>query len=216
LFIGTPHGFNHFYDLYQAAQVREGWATFQFTTEQGGNVSASELEQAADEMDERTWRQEFQASLENLSQGQVYFAFDRSQNVRSLGYDPRYPLCWSLDFNVNPMCSVIGQNIGDEIHVLDEMNLMHANTLEACKQFLDKTESWAWEHGTLNVYGDATGDSRHSSADKTDWHLVRNFFERHAGQYRVEVRVPSQNPLVKARVNAVNSMLCTYSGSGGC
>jgi hypothetical protein len=61
------------------------------------------------------------------------------------------------------------------------------------------------------VYGDATGDSRHSSADKTDWHLVRNFFERHSGQYRVEVRIPSQNPLVKARVNAVNSMLCTYN-----
>jgi hypothetical protein len=71
----------------------------------------------------------------------------------------------------------------------------------------------ALKHRPLNVcvYGDATGDSRHSSADKTDWHLVRSFFERHAGQYRVEVRVPSQNPQVRARVNAVNSMLCTYN-----
>jgi Terminase large subunit, T4likevirus-type, N-terminal len=128
LFTGTPHGFNHFYDLVQIAQGRQDWATFQFTTEQGGNVPVWELEQAADEMDERTWRQEFRASFETSGQGLVYYAFDRSQNVRSLDYDPRYPLCWSLDFNVNPMCSVIGQNIGDEIHVVDEMILMQSNT----------------------------------------------------------------------------------------
>ena len=35
LFIGTPRGYNHFYDLYQSAQNQPGWATFQFTTEEG-------------------------------------------------------------------------------------------------------------------------------------------------------------------------------------
>src|SRR5258706_9817030 len=81
LFIGTPRGFNHFYDLVQEAQGREDWASFQFTTEQGGNVSESELEQAANEMDERTWRQEFEATFENSGEGLVYYAFDRNQNV---------------------------------------------------------------------------------------------------------------------------------------
>ncbi len=36
LFIGTPHGHNHFFDLYEAAQERPNWETFQYTTEQGG------------------------------------------------------------------------------------------------------------------------------------------------------------------------------------
>ena len=36
LFISTPKSRNHFYDLYFAAKFRENWATFHFSTEQGG------------------------------------------------------------------------------------------------------------------------------------------------------------------------------------
>lgn len=49
LFIGTPRGYNHFYDLYQAAQNQPNWATFQFTTEEGGNVSKDEIRSATHE-----------------------------------------------------------------------------------------------------------------------------------------------------------------------
>jgi hypothetical protein len=59
LFIGTPQGFNHFYELYTAADEHADWATFHFTTEQGGNVTAEELASAASQMDERLYRQEF-------------------------------------------------------------------------------------------------------------------------------------------------------------
>jgi len=213
LFIGTPRGFNHFYDLFQDVQ-NPNWATFQFTTEQGGNVLASELQQAADEMDERTWRQEFQASFENLTEGRVYYGFDRSHNVEAQHYDSGQPICWSLDFNVNPMCSVIGQSIQGEIRVLDEMVLLQSNTWEACQQFLEKTQTWARQNGRLivYVYGDATGDSRRSSADRTDWYIVRKFFGQHADQYHACVNVPSQNPTIKARVNAVNAMVCSHNG----
>ena len=46
LFIGTPKGLNHFHDLYQNAQTQSDWQTFRYTTEQGGNVPAQELEVA--------------------------------------------------------------------------------------------------------------------------------------------------------------------------
>jgi len=69
LFIGTPRGYNHFYDLYREVRGRQHWATFQYTTEQGGNVATEELENATLELDERTYRQEFQASFENLTAG---------------------------------------------------------------------------------------------------------------------------------------------------
>jgi hypothetical protein len=113
LFIGTPRGYDHLYDLYQAVQGQPQWSTFQFTTEEGGNVPKAELESATHELDERTYRQEFQASFENLTSGTVYYAFDRAGNVRPLEYDLRLPLFWALDFNINPMCAVIGQREGD-------------------------------------------------------------------------------------------------------
>src|ERR1019366_6843850 len=55
---GTPRGFNHFYERYERAQSEPDWAVFQFTTEQGGTVSAEELASAARELDVRCYRQE--------------------------------------------------------------------------------------------------------------------------------------------------------------
>jgi len=33
--------------------------------------------------------------------------------VREVHYDPRLPIFWTLDFNVNPMVSLIGQRDGN-------------------------------------------------------------------------------------------------------
>ncbi len=109
LFIGTPRGYDHFYDLFQGAQKQPEWATFQFTTEEGGNVPAAELAAATHDLDEKTYRQEFRASFENLTGGLVYYAFDRTRNVEPQRYNRGLPLFWALDFNINPMCSVICQ-----------------------------------------------------------------------------------------------------------
>jgi hypothetical protein len=213
LLIGTPRGYNHFYDLYQKAQNQPNWASFQFTTEQGGNVAPEELESATHELDERTYRQEFQASFENLTAGMVYYAFDRTRNVEPLRYNPRLPLFWSLDFNINPMCSVIGQRDGDYVYVLDELALPDSNTWAACEAFLGRIARW----GSLSpytthihVYGDATGQGRHTAASRTDWQLLRDFFKRYP--YPTSFHVPSSNPPVKDRVNCVNAMLHNQAG----
>jgi hypothetical protein len=57
---------------------------------------------------QRVYRQEFRASFENLTSGRVYYAFDRT-DIQPVEYDPRFPLCWSLDFNIDPACSVLCQ-----------------------------------------------------------------------------------------------------------
>lgn len=215
LFIGTPRGYNHFYDLYQAVQDQPQWATFQFTTEQGGNVPRAELESATHELDERTYRQEFQASFENLASGIVYYAFDRAGNVRPLDFDRRLPLFWALDFNINPMCSVIGQREGEWVYVLDEIVLPDSNTVAACEEFLERTRQWVVRCDLpiqLDVYGDATGDARRSSASRTDWQLVREFLSRYRDRYRTSFHVDSSNPAVRDRVNCVNAKLHNQAG----
>src|ERR1700726_4287625 len=81
LFIGTPQGHNHFHELVERAATLPDWKTFQYTTAQGGNVTVQELESAAQELDDRTYRQEFEASFENMGVGRAYFAFDSAHNV---------------------------------------------------------------------------------------------------------------------------------------
>jgi hypothetical protein len=214
LFIGTPRGYNHFYDLYQKARGQPNWATFQYTSEEGGNVAPEELESATHELDERTYRQEFQASFENVAAGLVYYAFDRNWNVEPLRFNPQLPLFWSLDFNINPMCSVIGQRDGDQVYVLDELALPDSNTWAACEAFLQRiarlrTSSQFFPR--VHIYGDATGSGRQTAASRTDWQIVRDFFKQYP--YTIQTHVPSSNPPVKDRVNCVNAMLHNQAGA---
>jgi hypothetical protein len=213
LFIGTPHGYNHFYDLHREAQNRPDWAVFQYTTEQGGNVSREEIESATHELDERVYRQEFQASFENLTAGMVYYAFSRSENVHPVRYDPQLPIFWSLDFNIDPMCSVIGQRDGDRVNILAELALENSNTPEACQAFVRRAGPWLSGPRLgpqLQVYGDATGDSRRTSASKTDWQIVKDSLSNLRA--RVTFHQAKTNPPVKDRVNCVNAMLRNHAG----
>jgi len=213
LFIGTPKGHNHFYELFEEAQAQSDWATFQFTTEEGGNVSREELEAAARELDERTYRQEFQASFENLGTGRVYYAFDGQANIEPLPYSHNCPLFWSLDFNVDPMCAVVGQVVNGTVHVLHEIALRDSHTLAACQAFQEWVAAQRLSYPVqLSIYGDATGDNRHTSASRTDWQLVRDFLDRHAADFRASVLVRSTNPPVKDRTNCVNAMLRNHYG----
>ena len=81
IFTGTPRGFDHFYDLWLQANERasEGWATFQYTTLQGGNVPPHEVEAARRDLSPRIFRQEYEASFEAVA-GRVFDSFNRSHN----------------------------------------------------------------------------------------------------------------------------------------
>jgi hypothetical protein len=212
LFIGTPKGCNHFYDLYENAASRPNWERFQFTTAEGGNVTPEELESATHEVDEKTYRQEFEASFENQSGGIVYYGFNRQENVRARSFNPLLPLFWAIDFNVNPLCSVIGQRDGNNVYVLDEIALKDSNTAALGGAFLDKISSWPLlVSGTqIMIYGDSSGNSRHTSAARTDWEIIREFFRSQS--YRVDFRIRSSNPLVRDRVNCVNGVLHSQAG----
>jgi hypothetical protein len=203
LFIGTPRGFNHFYDLYRKAENQPDWGVFRYTTEEGGNVTPEELLAAAREMDQRSYRQEFQATFETLGTGRVYYAFEREGNVQPLRFNPRLPLLWTLDFNVNPMCSLLVQRDGEDVLVLEELVLPDSNTFRACDEFnarLRKLPSETPRPLNLYVYGDSTGQDRSTVASRTDWQIVREFCGRYADTFRTSFRVPSANPLVRDRV----------------
>lgn len=63
LFIGTPEGKNHFFDLAMEAQVAEDWEFFSFTTAENPAIDHHEIEQARKDMSSDSFRQEFEASF---------------------------------------------------------------------------------------------------------------------------------------------------------
>ncbi len=213
LFIGTPQGRNHLFEQFEHAQADPEWSAFQYTTIEGGNVAEEELASAARELDERLYRQEFEASFESAGYGEAYHAFSYQENVRRCEYTPGEPLVWSLDFNVHPMCSVLAQRSGDTVTVLDEMALDNAHTGMACQALLDKMRPWLnGRTVTLEVYGDASGHQRRTSGADTDWGLIREFFGRFRGQVVLQMRTATSNPGVRDRINIANSRLCSAAG----
>lgn len=76
LFIGTPKGKNHFYELYRMAEFRmedgdPNWAAFTFTSAANPAISKSEIETMTSDMSLQLVQQEIQASF--ISQGGKYF-----------------------------------------------------------------------------------------------------------------------------------------------
>ena len=59
--------------------------------------------------EESFYLQEAMGSYINARGSLVYRSFSRGLNIAEYTIDPRLPLLWSLDFNVDPMCSVIAQ-----------------------------------------------------------------------------------------------------------
>jgi phage terminase large subunit-like protein len=69
LFIGTPAGKNHFYDLYKDALDDDDWDAWQYNSTDNPFIPGDEIQAAAKSMSSMSFRQEFEASFETFSGG---------------------------------------------------------------------------------------------------------------------------------------------------
>lgn len=154
------------------------------------------------------YEQEVLGHFLNIRQGRAYYGFTRFDHAREALYDPKLPLCWAWDFNLSPMSSVICQEHGEEIWVLDELVLPTSSTPEVCREFMNR---YGEHHGKLVIYGDASGGTAHTVTGTSDYQLIRQFF-RGLRQFQLEVNVPLANPPVRDRLNTVNARLVNAAG----
>jgi len=167
-------------------------------------------ERLKDSYDETFYQQEALGQYLSLQGGLVYSSFDRREHVKSLQVNPRLPLLWALDFNVDPMSSVVSQMEGRMVLLLDEISLRHASTEEACEEFRKRFPNHA---SGVVIYGDASGNSQHSTGT-SDYQTVREHFRVHYGG-KVIYKVPRANPSVRERVMLTNAKLRSASGEIG-
>ena len=69
LFIGTPDGKNHFYDLYLQAAEDDEWQAFNFTSFDNPTLNPLEIESARKNLSGHAFRQEFEAKFEAAGGG---------------------------------------------------------------------------------------------------------------------------------------------------
>ena len=200
LFCGTPRGFGNWsYDLYKMGETNKDWQSFQYTTLEGEQVTQDEIEQAKQDLDLRTFQQEYEATFVNYS-GMIYYNFSRDKNIIEKYTKDSPVLHIGLDFNVDPMSAVVCIIENDRIIVIDEIQIYSSNTNEMCDEI--KTR---YKNKQIVVYPDPSARQRKTSAGGlTDLSILKN--------NGFDVRCRSTAPLVRDRINAVNSKLKNVNG----
>ena len=199
LFAGTPKGTgNWFYDLYTKYSHEPDWQTWQYTTLDGGNVDPEEIEQAKNQLDERTFKQEFLASFETWS-GIVMYNWNR--NLVQTYTGPRDNLHIGVDFNIDPMSAVVYVKTGTGLHAIDEIVIPGSNTDELADEIKSR-----YPNSRITCYPDPAGVQRKTSAGgRTDIQILQN--HGFVCLYR------NRHPAVRDRINAANSLMKATDGT---
>jgi hypothetical protein len=192
MWLGTPKGKNHFYDLFQWAQAQDGWSTYKFTSLEGGIIPEEEIEAARQEMDERSFKQEFLADWVDYV-GLVYYAFSELCVAKHELKNNMQEIYVGIDFNVDPGCAVVGTMTAENgLHIFDEIELRNTNTFEMAEEIRRR-----YPNKIIKIFPDPAGSQRRTSSTTTDHKILHN-----AG---FQVFARRAHPAVKDRINSVNS-----------
>ena len=197
LFVGTPSGLNHFYDLFVKGQSNDSdYKSWQFTTLEGGFISEEEVENAKKNLDKRTFQQEYEASFLTAANRCAY-NFNRDTHCRVMEKSPR--MFWGIDFGVASYMTALlmCENTAGEVYVFDEIGLQNSNTFELAKLMQEKGRG-------LPCYPDPAGKARTSNSTKSDHKILQD-----SG---FTVIAKKSNPTQKDRLNALNRMLEDATG----
>lgn len=214
--IGVPEGRNHYYELYKRAQADTSGQWSAFTWLSSEVLPERTIEAARRDMDPLTFQQEYEASFVNFS-GQAYYPFRDDLHCAPIRekYNPRAPLIFMFDFNVEPGVAAIGQEIeipdkrapepdiefegkklfNPKVHPTDRGPVGATGVMgEVWIERNSNTEvvcnrlinDWGDHEGPIMLYGDATGGARGTAKlDGSDWDIITRMMYAHYGTERV-------------------------------
>lgn len=146
--------------------------------------------------------------LAGMGGARAYSAFDKALHVRAQPAISSYrPICWTWDFNVEPMVSLVCQVDGAIYRVHREFVLDEASIPEMCDLFAD---AFRGHTGEIWLYGDATSNRRTGQTGKSDYYIILQEMRSH--RMSVRMKVPAENPRVPDRINAVNRLCKDEAG----
>lgn len=187
----TPKGFNWVYRLFIESQ-NEYTRYFTASTFDNVYLPKTYADSLTKTYDEKLQAQELHGQFINITQGRIYYSFDRVKNVSDFKQSNLHSYMSGMDFNVNPITATIGQYINGSLYIFDEFWITSSNTNELAEQI-------KYKYGTIQIAPDSTGKAlKTSSAGKSDHDILRSY-----GHTVLDVR----NPFRRDRYNLVNKML---------
>lgn len=129
VFIGTPKGRNAFCEMFEEALERmkdasSDWFAVRHKASETGVLSHGELMDMRQDMSSEEYDQElecsFSAAIVGAYYGGIIADLDNSGRIRSVPYDPAYPVHTGWDLGIGDSTAIwFTQTIGTEIHWID-------------------------------------------------------------------------------------------------
>ena len=104
MFISTPKGFNHFYDLFNTNDL--DYKSFHFTSYDNPHLPVEELNKAKEEIPEDRFAQEYLADFRK-TEGLVYKEFNREKNVTESFPETYIDTILGIDFGYTNPAAII-------------------------------------------------------------------------------------------------------------
>lgn len=172
IFIGTPKGHDHFYDLHQEASKDDAWLVKVFRASETGIIPEEELAEARRQMSESEYEQEFECSFTAAVQG-AYYAQELAQarkdgRVRPFGIETGIPIHTVWDLGMDDYTAIIFyQNVAREVRIVDFYEANGEGLSHYAKVLQDKGYLYGdhWLPHDVEVKELGTGKSRKESLE---------------------------------------------------
>lgn len=124
VFIGTPKGSNHFYDVWKGAQGNDEWFSLMLKASESGLILPDELADARKGMTEDAYAQEFECSFQAAVAGAYYgremnAALDEKR-IDRIPHEPGVAVTTAWDLGMGDSTAIwCAQVVGREIRIID-------------------------------------------------------------------------------------------------
>lgn len=161
VFIGTPKGPNHFFELWEAAQNDPKWFTKMLKARDSGIIDPEQLEELRNlpGSDEETFAQEFDCDFRAAVRGAYYGKQLNALETTNFGcypWDPDLPVILAFDIGYSDDTSIwFAQTNGKEIKIIDFFSVAGYSVDDV----LTELGTRPYEYGTFYLPHDAKNKS---------------------------------------------------------
>lgn len=178
IFISTPRGKNHFWELSRTAQVTEGWFFERLTIDDTGVLTSQDIEQErAEGMSEELIQQEYYVSFDRGIEGSFYGTLiqkmQRDERIGVVSYDPYKLVHVAFDLGWDDATSMIYFQMdgAGNVYIIDHEEYIFKKFSDIKDSLMAKTYKYGtylFPHDVEVVDGQGTGCTRREILEQLD------------------------------------------------
>jgi phage terminase large subunit len=142
LFISTPRGFNHMFQMYEMAQRDPYWYTMFMTVNDTQHMSLQALEQEKKEMPEDLFQQEYYCSFSLGIEGSIYSKIINNMRLKGqitdVPWESGFKVHTAWDIGRDTTAIIFFQTIGQSVRIIDYMEKANENLEYFASRVLNK------------------------------------------------------------------------------